>query len=349
MSFARAIRPVSAAVLATLVFAAGPAAPTTRGADAAPAAGVPSAAAATSAADVQALIDAANFGGAVSAASRLIAKAGSATGPDADKAQLYALKGEAQLHLKQWSQASDAFAKAGKAATDPAVAATDTATALLVKKSPGGTYKPKQPAADGTKPSPVGVASADDRKTALGYLFADEFAAAGPKLNAAKTATTLPQLLQAAQMATDLRQLEMAATGTDEKTKPEVAAIGDNAHTLIQTNLQTMTGRVADIRRSAETQSTNYQQQRTANGGMVNVPQVTKAGLTQANVTELKQIQATCQKIGPAADAFAKVSADTGGAGGSAGWDQLSAEATRTNSEAGDVLNANYGNGMRRH
>src|SRR5882724_3533710 len=50
------------------------------------------------------------------------------------------LKGEAQLRLKQVSQALDAFAAAAKEASDPKEAATATATEMLVRKSPGLKY-----------------------------------------------------------------------------------------------------------------------------------------------------------------------------------------------------------------
>ena len=135
----------------------------------------------------------------------------------------------------------------------------------------------------------------------------------------------------------------MAATGGDEKTKPAVADVAEHAHGLLQTNLQTMAARVADVRRSANATNTSYQQQRTAAGGYNNVPVVTKAGLTQSNVSELRTIKDTCQKIGPAAEAFAKSSADAGG--GAAAWDTLSADAGRTASQVDDVLGADYGSG----
>ncbi len=321
--------------------------------------------AATSAADVQTLLDANNYAGAVSAASRLLSKAGNAPGPDADKAQLYALKGEAHLKLKQATQAADAFDKASKAATDPAVSATDAATGLLAKRSRNNVYTPKQPAADGTKPSPVDITAADDRKTALGYLFADEFAAAAPKLKAAKTAKTVPEMLRAADLANGLRSLEVAATGSDDKSKPEVTEIADHAQGLLDTSLKTMAQRVGDIRQAANAQSTQYGRQRMANGGYANEPQVHKAGLTSRNVSELKQIESDCKQIGPAADAFAKAVAEggttpaaaapaapagaapaaAGGAAGGSGWDALSAEAGRIASQCEDVLTADYGNG----
>ncbi len=338
MQFPRGLRSRCILVLAVATCAAAQA----RAADG------PTPASAKSAADVQALMDAGNFNGAVSAASHLVFVTGAAAA-DVDKAQVYALKGEAHLHLKQYPQASDAYGKASKAATDPTLAATDAALSLLVKRSPSGTYKPKQPAADGSKPSPVDILAADQRKAALGYLFADEFVAAGPKLKSAKAATTVPQLLQAADTAMTLRQLELAATGADEKTKPEVAAIAEHAHGLLQTNLATMTARVADIRRSADSTTTSYQQQRQANGAYANVPVIKKAGLSSSNVSELRNIKDTCAKIVPTAQAFAKVSADAGGGGGSAGWDALAADAGRTSSQVDDVLNADYGNGALHH
>ncbi len=341
MPFARTPRPPAPALAVAAALLVWSARTSARAADA------PTPAAAASSADVQALIDEKNYSGAVSAVSRLVTKSGSAAA-DLDKAQLYALKGEAHLHLKQSTQAADAFTRASKAATDPTTAATDAALALLAKRSPSGTYKPKQPGPDGAKPAPVDLTAGGDHKDAMGYLFADEFAGAGSKLKAAKTATSVPQLMQAADTALSLRQLEVAATGADEKTKPEVAAVAEHAHGLLETSLRLMAQRVADIRQAASATSTTYRQQRQPNGAYLNVPVVTKAGLSSSNVSELRNVQDTCGKIGPAAQAFAKVSADAGGDGGSAGWDAVVADATRTGSQAGDALNTDYGNGVSR-
>jgi hypothetical protein len=308
------------------------------------AAEVPTPASAASAADVQALIDAKNYSGAVSAASRLVNKTGAAAA-GLDKGALYALKGEAHLRLKQASLAADAFGRASKAATDPKLAAGDAATATLLKRSSAGVYKPKQPGRDGQKLAPFDLFTTDDLTPALGCLFDDEFAASAPKLKAAKTATTVPQLLQAATLATDLRQLEVAATGDDTRTKPDVVDIAQHAHELLATNLRTMAARVTDIRTAANTTNTNYRQVRQPNGSYLNLPVQTKAGLTSSNTSDLQSIQSTANQIGPAADAFAKATADAQSAGGAGGWDAVTAEAARVAAAAGDVLNADYGKG----
>ena len=307
---------------------------------------------ATSAADAQKLLDDGNFNGAVTAASHLLALSGQAAG-GIDKGQVYAIKGEAQLHLKQYALASESYDKAAKAGGDPAVAAVDAATAVLAKRVRNGTYTPRQPGSDGAKIPPVDVLTPDGRKAAFAALFTDELAAAEPKLKAAQTAKTVPQLLAAASLANGLRSLEQVATGSDEKTKAEVTAVAAHAHDLLATALQTAAQRVADIRRAADAVIPDYNN-RNLNGQATMPQRPLKVGLTSRNVSELKDIQNTCQQIGPAADAFAKAvaqdapAAGDGGAGAVAGvagdWEAVTSQAKQVSSDAQAVLTADYGN-----
>ncbi len=314
---------------------------------------MPTPAAVASVTDLRRVFDAGNYAGAVSAASRL-SFTGGAAAAGLDKAQVYAIKGEAHLRLKQYAPAADAFAKAAKAAPDVATVALYTATEQLVRRSRNGAYTPKQPVPPAVvKPGPIDVTAVDKRAAALGSLFVDEFAAAGFKLRAAKAATSVPQLLAAAELANHLRLLELAATGGDAKTRPEVAGVADHAHALLESNLQTMAARVADIRRAANTTSITYTRVKDPSqaAGYYNQQVFRKAGLTQRNVQELNDVESTCQKVVPAADGFAKaaVAADAPGRGGNAAvWDALSAEATRVAALAQDVLSADYGNGLKR-
>src|SRR4030095_15679992 len=62
-----------------------------------------------------------------------------------DRPALFKLKGEAHLRMKQTAPAADAFTMAAKEATDPKEVGLCNATALLIKRSQNGVYKPKQP------------------------------------------------------------------------------------------------------------------------------------------------------------------------------------------------------------
>ena len=79
-----------------------------------------------------------------------------------DRSELYMLRGEAQLQLKQSSSALASFALAAKGATDAKQAAVATATETLVQKSPGLLYVPKKRVVPPRDPStqPINIVSA---------------------------------------------------------------------------------------------------------------------------------------------------------------------------------------------
>ncbi len=288
----------------------------------------------TTAEDVQKSLADGDYTAAVTGASKLLAATGSAAPAAPEKAKLYAMKGDAELHLKQYSSAGDAYARAAKLSTDAKATATDAATALLVKRSRGGAYAPKQPAADGTKPSPVDI-TADDRRTALGYLFADELAADAAKLKAAKAAKSVPQLLAGVNLAVGLRQIEEAATDVDAKSAPEVRAISDAARAVVQAGLDQLKGQLGSIKEASESRGGGEENGGTGGGGGGGSPagpsRGRRSGLTAQAVSGLKSIMSTCQQqIVPAADTFAKATADV-----SSGGSSPAAAATATDDPAG--------------
>ncbi len=245
--------------------------------------------------DVQQKYSEGDYPGAIAGASRLLAVTGGAAA-SVDKAQVYAIKANAELHLKQFSPAGDAFSRAAKAATDPQVQATDVAMALLIKKSHNGAYAPKQAGSDGAKPSPVDVVSDADRKTALTALFEDEFAAATPKLTAAKavkSAGSMSVLQSAIDSLLLLHQLEEAATGSDEKTRAEIDAVTKQAHEVLDTVIKAMADRVEQIKTASEVLSTTPGHR----PGQ-------KVGVTAQNNTELQTIITNAQGGKQAADKF---------------------------------------------
>jgi len=358
------------AAAAAAILLAAMSAPAARGADPMP--GV---------ADLQKLLADGKFKAAVAGASRLLAATGSSAPAGLDKAQVFAIKADAHLHLRQFSQAADAYTRSAKAASDPVVAATGTAMALLVKKSHNGTYVPRQPGSDGVKPSPVDIVSTDDHQAVLTDLFTDEFAADTAELTAgAKTATTVPQLQSAADLAALLRQLEVAAVGADVKTEPVVMAIASHATDVLNAALQPMSQQVDEIQTAANAPAPNFRRGQsrsmvtgansgdpTANtgGGGGSGP---KVGLTAQEQSDLQSIIYGAQRIAQAAGALAKTTdepkglsasaspaagADTAapadgatpdaGGGGGGGLAGVVAEANKIASKANDVLTAKYG------
>ncbi len=300
-------------------------------------------------AELKQLLTEAKYPAALAGASRLISLSGTA-GQAVDKAAAYAIKGEAHLRLKAYPAAADDFANAAKLATDTQVVAEDKANELLARRTHAGTYTPKQPGADGKPIAPIDVTDDAQRRAAFEALFDDEFAADAPKLKAAKTATSIPQLLAAADTTLTLRSLEVAATGKAEKVKPELAALSDHAHDLIDTTIQSDSKRIDDISQAANQSSAAGQTNGTgrtaggrgysAGGGGGAARPSRKVGLTQQNQSELKDMIAVTQKVAPVAQAFAKATVDDGGTAGT--WDTLTADATRIGQKANDVLTADY-------
>ena len=326
-------------------------------------------------ADLQKLLADENYAAAVAGATRWLAGSGPTAPAGADKAQVYAIKAQAHLHLQQFSPAADAFTRSAKAATDPVVAATGTAMALLIKRSHGGTYAPKQPGADGVKPSPVDIASTADHQVVLTDLFNDEFAADEPKLTAAKKATTVPQLQAAAELAALLRQVEVAATGADAKSEPEVTAIAAHAAEVLEAALPPMSQRVADIKAAADAPSPygRRRQSMTTPGGTNGGTDAAatgegsgpKKGLTAQDKSDLQSIIANAKRVAQASDTLARTTDEPKGmssttqppasdgdaapppdgtaAPGAGGLAGVSTDAAKVASDANDVLTASYG------
>jgi hypothetical protein len=281
-------------------------------------------------ADLQKLLADEKYTGAVAGASRLLAATGTAAPAGLDKAQVYAIKADAHLHLRQFSQAADAYTRSSKAASDPVVAATGTAMALLIKRSHSGTYVPRQPGSDGAKPSPIDIVSTEDHQAVLTDLFTDEFAADTAKLTAGtKTATTVPQLQAAAELAALLRQLEVASIGADVKTEPVVMAIASHASDVLGAALQPLSQRVDQIQTAADAPSANgrrWQARSMATGATGGDPTATtggggsgpKVGLTAQERSDLQSIIFSAQRIAQAAETLAKTTDEPKGLAASA-------------------------------
>ena len=103
-----------------------------------------------------------------------------------DRAAIEALKGEAQLHLKQFQPAAESFAAAGKDAADAKQIGEYRATALLVKRSPGGRYTPKPVAGATEKSEPIDILAPDSRKKAFAALYVDESKLVQKKVDSAR-------------------------------------------------------------------------------------------------------------------------------------------------------------------
>jgi len=247
--------------------------------------------------------------------------------PDAaqgyDRADLFMMKGEAQLHLKQIPAAADAFAQAGKEAKDLPSAATAIATEALVRKSPGLKYKPK----GATAAQAVDVLDRGARKGAFALLYADETAEAAPKLKAAASATSLPPLMDALKNVSRLRALEIAATGKDDQTMASVKDLADRARQLMADAVRSMSVQVQQISQLAHTQL----QTRDRNGFV----HLRERGLDASNTATLKETINT-------ADRIIQVSKDLASASKVEALQTVTADAEKVRGDASQLLQADY-------
>jgi hypothetical protein len=234
-----------------------------------------------------------------------------------NRAKVLMLKAEAQLRLKQVSQALEAFAAAAKEATDPKEAATATATEILVRKSPGLKYtlRPK----GGGKPEMLDILDEAGRKQAMAALYADEAALAAPKIKAAENAKTLPVIIEALKTVAHLGALELAANGTDEKTAASAKELGTHAQTLMTDAVRSIANDVQKIGLSAN----SVMRQSDGNGGYI----MAKRGLSPQDTRALRADADNGGKIADAAKELSTVTKVT----------TLAAVATEANKAVADA------------
>src|SRR5207249_8172003 len=91
-----------------------------------------------------------------------------------ERGAIEALKAESHLHLTQFPQAGEAFTAAAKDSIDAKDIGLYRATALLIKRSPGGRYTPKPSPDAKEKSEPTDIVVDDSRKKAFAALYTDE-------------------------------------------------------------------------------------------------------------------------------------------------------------------------------
>jgi hypothetical protein len=213
--------------------------------------------------------------------------------------------------------AVDAFAAAQKETTDEHEKAIARATEIVVKKSqtlkyktsnaPPSTQPSTQPQVEtkkGEKPlEMIDVVAKDSRERAIKALWADEWAAAGPKIAAAKTAKTLPAIVSSVKPLGDLRFIELAATHADEKTKTALAELADHATGLITAEINTMETRVNAIQKSANewVEKTVTVPDPLDKNKSIQTKKSVKRGLDSPGIKDLNNAIDTCQRIVPTA------------------------------------------------
>jgi len=244
-----------------------------------------------------------------------------------DKATLLALKAESHLQLKQYAPAADAYNSAAKDSSDPQMATIYKALSLLIHKSPGGSYQPRQPTtrpvdANG-KPTPINIIDMNQRGEAMNALLADETKVVSAKIEPLTKQNTLPPLMEGIKQIGDLRAIEMAATGKDEASKQLVGSLADHAAELMSNAIKTMSANVDEIQKHADESTSS---------GMYNV--TTRAGLTSTDRNTLNEIINTAKNISSACDQFTAAIKTP-----SSGFDGVKKDADALSKHAADVIN----------
>lgn len=253
-----------------------------------------------------------------------------------DRRELFTLKAESHLRLKQWSPAAEAFGQASKAATDPKDAAVDRATELIVRRSQNGQFRPKPSGGTGAsggsaarKPAaePIDIVEPASRKQAIEALMQEELATTTAKVESLKKRNGLKPIADAIELVTAFRPFELAATGADDESKKMLQDLGGAGARLMTQEITRLSGRVDAIEKSAETKTVDLSDNT-----------YTYRGLSGNDRKELNEAMDTSKKIVQAVDELNKV---LGEAAGDA-FAEIPSDAEKLGTRARQVLNRDY-------
>jgi hypothetical protein len=137
------------------------------------------------------------------------------------------------------------------------------------------------------------------RKQAMAALYADEQAAAAPKIKAAENAKTLPVIIEGLKTVWRLGMLEQVVNGSDEKTAAAAKELGTHAQTLMTDAVRSIANDVQKIGLSAN----SVMRQSDGNGGWI----MAKRGLSPQDTRALRADADNGGKIADAAKELATV------------------------------------------
>jgi hypothetical protein len=259
------------------------------------------------------------------------------------------LRAESHLKLKATSNALAALEEAAKvaaAAKDDKAAADARALSMLVKRSKALQYTPKAAAraaggvagkADGKQPAgpagPIDVTDPKRREEALLALYAEEKAAAKPKVVEADRAKTLAPIADALKVVAPLRELELAATGADAETVETRRDLVDRVRKLMAKSLDDMTRRTVRVRERANELVQHTVQRRDGS----QETRTSRRGVQNDERKELKQTIEECKRIFESCKQLAEQFADDADP-----FEDLAEQARETGETAHEVLTDNY-------
>ena len=240
-----------------------------------------------------------------------------------DRYEMLVLKAESHLRLGDAEPAAKAFDEAADLAADPAAAAKDRATALLVRRAKQNVYRPKTTSSSTAAGEGLSIVDPVARKLALRALYEDERAAAGKRLAVPERAS-LAELLAVLDVAEPLRSLELGATGATAETDQVIEPLAKRAHEMIRDELKSMSSRVDKLDKSANKKKKMGSAYR-------------KRGLAAEEQSELRDVMQTCETFREAARRFAGVATVD-----AARFATIRADALELHEHAGKVLTADY-------
>jgi hypothetical protein len=242
-----------------------------------------------------------------------------------DRYELFSMKGEAHLALKQQPAASSAFEEASKLeGIDKVKKATADSMVLLVKRSQQGQFTRKSPTSQPSEPKNFDLLDQSKRKDAFAALAADELAALQPKAKAATSGTTLRPIAELLKSLDNLKQAEMAANNSPDTPLADglVAPLASRAKDLSAKEVQQQKSRVDAIENGANQIIDVPDRSRAgrgypgagggANPGYPAERRYKKRGLQGMDQQNLKQIIGYCQDIAAADKQLAEVFGDPG-------------------------------------
>lgn len=213
-----------------------------------------------------------------------------------DAFELFDLKAQSHLHLKEMPPAASAFEQAGRESADKAPAATARVTALLIKKCTGSHYVPRatmNQRVAGGKPGDhvtIDIIDPDSRKAAIVALWEDEKKAADALLTPATSTDdkSVQHVIDAAPLIPHLRDYDIAAHGSDDTVRQLSANLAEHGRDLL-TEMTDAMGRRVDAIGDKATAIDHLKQQ--------GIDYYHKHGLEALEPSELKDIALKAQKI----------------------------------------------------
>lgn len=160
--------------------------------------------------------------------------------PSAQRYALLMLRGECLLRIDQRASAADSFTQAEKSSTEPQEFALARANSMLAKASPNNKFTPR----GGPTGSSFDILDTEARKSALNAMREEKLAALNPRLDRAKSATTLPPMFEVLDPLLDITALEYAANGNAIQTRVTLMDLGTSARNLINDELKRLSTRL---------------------------------------------------------------------------------------------------------